>query len=49
MTEAAETPSGPAPLLVAEGLTKHFMVRGGALRLSHRTVKGPVREDDTVN
>jgi hypothetical protein len=25
--------------LVAEGLTKHFMVRGGALRLSHRTVK----------
>jgi peptide/nickel transport system ATP-binding protein len=39
MTEAAETPSGPAPLLVAEGLTKHFMVRGGALRLSHRTVK----------
>jgi peptide/nickel transport system ATP-binding protein len=39
MTESAATTTGPAPLLVAQGLTKHFMVRTGALRLSCRTVK----------
>jgi peptide/nickel transport system ATP-binding protein len=39
MTESAATATGPAPLLVAKGLTKHFMVRSGALRLSRRTVK----------
>jgi peptide/nickel transport system ATP-binding protein len=39
MTESAATTTGPAPLLIAEGLTKHFMVRSGALRLSRRTIK----------
>lgn len=34
MMESVATTTGPAPLLVAEGLTKHFMVRSGALRLS---------------
>jgi peptide/nickel transport system ATP-binding protein len=39
MTESVTTTTGPAALLVAEGLTKHFIVRSGALRLSCRTVK----------
>jgi peptide/nickel transport system ATP-binding protein len=39
MTESVTTTTGPAALLVAEGLTKHFIVRSGALRLSRRTVK----------
>ena len=39
MTESLATITGPAPLLVAEGLTKHFMMRSGALKLSRRSVK----------